>query len=62
MDKKFNPHKYTYHFNIGNNIKLGEGVASWSTLKGSDLLYIHILKSVCVALVRTATTAPKTAM
>ena len=44
MAKKFNPHKYTYHFNIGHNIKLGEGVASWSTLKGSDLLYIPRLE------------------
>ena len=44
MAKKFNPHKYTYHFNIGHNIKLGEGVASWSTLKGSELLYIPRLE------------------
>ena len=40
MSKKFNPHKYTYHFNIGKNIKLGDKVASWSTLKGDELLYI----------------------
>lgn len=44
MAKKFNHQKYTYHFNIGHNIKLGEGVASWSTLKGSDLLYIPRLE------------------
>ena len=37
---KFNPYKYKYHFNIGRNIKLGENIASWSTLKGSDVLYI----------------------
>ena len=40
MSKKFNPHKYTYHFNIGKNIKLGDKVASWSTLKGDEVLYI----------------------
>lgn len=40
MAKKFNPYKYKYHFNIGRNIKLGENIASWSTLKGSDVLYI----------------------
>lgn len=40
MHKKFNPKQYTYHFNIGNNVKLGDGVASWSTLKGDDLLLI----------------------
>ena len=42
--ERFNPKKHTYHFNIGYNIKLGEGVASWSTLKGSELLYIPRLE------------------
>ena len=42
--ERFNPKKHTYHFNIGHNIKLGEGVASWSTLKGSKLLYIPRLE------------------
>lgn len=40
MAKKFNPRKYTYHFNIGKNIKLGDNIASWSTLKGSARLFI----------------------
>ena len=47
MAKKFNPYKPTYHFNIGHNIKLGDNIASWSTLKGSDLLLIpHLNKKV----------------
>lgn len=47
MAKKFNPYKHTYHFNIGNNIKLGDKIASWSTLKGSDLILIpHLNKKV----------------
>ena len=44
MAKKFNPNKYTYHFNLGHNVKLGEGIATWSTLKGSELLYIPVLE------------------
>lgn len=45
MKMNFDPQTYKYRFYRDGNVKLGTSVASWSTLKGSERLWIKELKA-----------------